>query len=147
MDNDKTQGTLASALKGLGHLSGLRQVGLLVALAGSVALGVMVALWSQTPNYTMLYGSLAGKDAGEVVEALERAAIPFRLDTASGAVLVPSSKVHEARLKLAAQGLPKATDIGFELLDNKQAFGTSEFIERARYQRASRASWRVPSRH
>lgn len=125
-----------SAVKGLGHLSGWRQVGLMVALAGSVALSVMIALWSQTPNYTLLYGSLAGRNATEVVEALERASIPFRLDNGSGAILVPSSKVHEARLKLAAEGLPKSTDLGFELLDKKQAFGTSEFIERARYQRA-----------
>ncbi len=108
----------------------------MVALAGSVALGVMIALWSQTPNYTLLYGSLAGRNATEVVEALERASIPFRLDNGSGAILVPSAKVHEARLKLAAEGLPKSTDLGFELLDKKQAFGTSEFIERARYQRA-----------
>ncbi len=136
MDNDKAQGQFASALKGLGHLSGGRQLGLMVVLAGSVALGVMIALWSQTPHYTLLYGSLAGKNAAEVVEALERAAIPFRLDNGSGAILVPSSKVHEARLKLAAEGLPKTTELGFELLDNKQAFGTSEFIERARYQRA-----------
>ena len=136
MENGKAQGTAASALKGLAHLSGWRQAGLLVALAGSVALGVMIALWSQTPNYTLLYGSLAGKSATEVVEALERADIPFRLDNGSGAILVPSSKVHEARLKLATEGLPRSTDLGFELLDRKQAFGTSEFIERARYQRA-----------
>lgn len=136
MDNDKAQGTFASALKGLGHLPGWRQLGLMLALAGSVAIGVMIALWSQTPNYTLLYGSLAGKSASEVIEALERADIPFRLEHGSGAILVPSSKVHEARLKLAAEGLPKATGLGFELLDKKQAFGTSEFIERARYQRA-----------
>ena len=136
MDKDKTQGQFASALKGLGHLSGGRQLGLMVVLAGSVALGVMIALWAQTPHYTLLYGSVAGKSATEVVAALERADIPFRLDNGSGAILVPSSKVHEARLKLAAEGLPKSSDLGFELLDNKQAFGTSEFIERARYQRA-----------
>jgi flagellar M-ring protein FliF len=136
LENDKTQGTFASALRGLGHLSGWRQVGLMVAIAASVTLGVMIALWSRTPNYTLLYGSLAGKSGAEVVEALERADIPFRLDNGSGAILVPSSKVHEARLKLAAEGLPRTTDLGFELLDKKQAFGTSEFIERARYQRA-----------
>ena len=136
MDNAKTEGTLIATLKGLGQLEGWRQLGLLVALAASVALGVLIALWSQTPNYTLLYGSVAGKSAIEVVEALERAGIPFRLDDGSGAILVPSAKVHEARLRLAAQGLPKTTDLGFDLLDKKQAFGTSEFIERAQYQRA-----------
>ena len=136
MDTDKTQNIFATALKGLSHLSPLRQFGLMVALAGSVALGVMIAVWSQTPNYTVLYGSVAGKDAAEVLEALESADIAFRLDDLSGAILVPSTKVHEARLKLAAQGLPKNSELGFELLDKKQDFGTSELVERARYQRA-----------
>lgn len=113
-----------------------RQIGLIVALAGSVALGVMVVLWSQTPDYTLLYGSLSGKDAAEVAEVLEQAGIPFRVGEGSSAVLVPSSKVGEARLKLAGHGLPRGTDVGFELLDKSQSFGTSRFLERIRYQRA-----------
>jgi flagellar M-ring protein FliF len=109
---------------------------LLAALAVSVALGVGVALWSQSPNYALLYGSLSGNDGAEVLEALSNAGISFRVQEDSGAILVPADSVHEARLKLAAQGLPKGTALGFELLDRKQSLGTSQFIERARYQHA-----------
>lgn len=133
---DNTQGTLVNAFQGLNHLPVWRQIGLIVALAGSVALGVMVALWSQSPDYTLLYGSLTGKDAAEVAEVLEQAGIPFRVGEGSSAVLVPSNKVDEARLKLAGHGLPRGSDVGFELLDKSQSFGTSRFLEQIRYQRA-----------
>ena len=136
MDLATTPGNTLNALQGLSRLSVARQVGLLLALAGSVALGVLVVLWSQAPNYTLLYASLSGKEATEVLDALEKADIPYRLEQSSGALMVPSAKVHEARVKLAAHGLPKSTDLGFEVLDRKQSFGTSQFLEQARYQRA-----------
>ncbi|MEM7027910.1 MAG: flagellar M-ring protein FliF, partial [Pseudomonadota bacterium] len=85
-----------------------KQIGFLFAIAASVAVGVYVVLWSQTPNYSLLYGSLSNQDASQVVEALQKAGIQFKLDHASGAVMVPASQVHEARMKLAADGLPKS---------------------------------------
>jgi flagellar M-ring protein FliF len=125
-----------SALQGLGRLSVVRQMVLLGALAGSIALGVGIALWSQRPSFTLLYGDLAVREAKDVVDALTQAGIEFQLDHATGAVLVPSSKVHDARLRLAGQGLPKSTNQGMEQLGEKQPFGTSQFIERARYKHA-----------
>ncbi len=125
-----------AALAGLGGLPVLRQVGLLVGLAASVAIGVGVALWARTPSYSLLYGGLSEKDTGQVLEVLQREGIPFRVDAASGAVLVPAGKVHQARLRLAAAGLPKGTGVGFELLEKGSGLGTSQFMETARYQRA-----------
>ena len=126
----------ANALQGLTRLPIVKQLGLMIGLAASVAAGVGIVLWSQTPAYSLLYGNLSGSDATEVMEALQRADIPVRLDRHSGALLVPSGKVHDARLKLAAEGLPHSTDMGFEVLEKEQGFGTSQFVERARYQRA-----------
>ncbi len=113
-----------------------RQIGFLFAIAASVALGVYVVLWSQTPNYSLLYGSMSDQDASQVVEALQKAGIDFKLDPNSGAVMVPSSKVHEARMKLAADGLPRNASSGFGMLNEEQKLGTSQFIEKARYQHA-----------
>ncbi len=126
----------ANALQGLTRLPIFKQLGLMIGLAASVAAGVGIVLWAQTPSYSLLYGNLTGSDATEVMEALQRADIPVRLDERSGALLVPSGKVHDARLKLAADGLPHSTDMGFEVLEKEQGFGTSQFVERARYQRA-----------
>ncbi|OQX38871.1 MAG: hypothetical protein B0D88_09935 [Candidatus Sedimenticola endophacoides] len=65
--------------QGLGQNLVLRQLGVMVGIAVSVALGVAVVLWSQTPSYSLLYGSLGQKEAVEVVAALEQAGIPFKV--------------------------------------------------------------------
>jgi flagellar M-ring protein FliF len=114
----------------------VRQILMLAAVAGAVALGVMAAFWGQTPNYGLLYGNLNDKDTGGVIEALSKANIPYKIDEGSGAIMVPAKQVHEARLKLAGQGLPRGTGVGFEIMDEKPAFGNTQFQEIARYQRA-----------
>jgi len=123
-------------LAGFGMPPAARQLLMLVALAGAVALGVMTAFWAQTPNYGLLYGNLNDKDTGGVLEALAKSNIPYKIDASSGAVMVPAKQVHEARLKLAGQGLPRGTGVGFEIMDEKPAFGNTQFQEIARYQRA-----------
>ncbi|MGE0484873.1 MAG: flagellar basal-body MS-ring/collar protein FliF [Gammaproteobacteria bacterium] len=114
----------------------LRQAGVMVALAASVALGLYVALWARTPEYTVLYTDLSERDLSQVVDALQSNAIPYRMDANGGAILVAADKVHDARLKLAAAGLPRSAGMGFEMLEEEQGFGTSQFLEQARYQRA-----------
>ncbi|MCB1747875.1 MAG: flagellar M-ring protein FliF, partial [Gammaproteobacteria bacterium] len=114
----------------------LRQAGVMVALAASVALGLYVALWARTPEYTVLYTDLSERDLSQVVDALQSNAIPYRMDANGGAILVAADKVHDARLKLAAAGLPRSAGMGFEMLEQEQGFGTSQFLEQARYQRA-----------
>lgn len=114
----------------------LRQAGMLAGIAASVALGVYVVMWARTPNYSMLYSDLSDRDVTQIADALKTTDIPHRIDPVSGAILVAASEVHEARLKLAAAGLPKSAGMGFELMQEEQGFGTSQFLERARYQRA-----------
>ncbi len=114
----------------------MRQAMFLIAIAASVALGVYVTLWSQTPNFSLLYGSLPSEDIGQVIDSLQKANIEYRVDEASGAVMVPTAHVHEARIKLAAEGLPKSANAGYGVLQEDQGLGTSQFIEKARYQHA-----------
>ncbi|MEE9343518.1 MAG: flagellar basal-body MS-ring/collar protein FliF [Gammaproteobacteria bacterium] len=124
------------SVDGFQRLPMLRQVGLMIGLAASVALGVSIVLWSQTPNYSLLYGNLSSRDAGDVIEALQKSGIPFKVDESSGAVMVPNNKLHSAKMELAKDGLPAANSMGFELLEKEQSFGSSQFMEKARYQRA-----------
>ena len=114
--------------------AGLKPLLMLVGVAAAVAAGVGVALWSQGPSYSLLFGSLAEADKAQVVQSLEQNAIPYRLDAGSGGVLVPSDKVSEARMRLAAKGLPESG--GFSLIDKDSGFGVSQFMEGARYQHA-----------
>jgi flagellar M-ring protein FliF len=127
---------IAAQAKGFNALPVLRQIGLMLGLAASVALGVAVVLWSRTPDYSMLYGRLSDVEAAQVAASLDSAGIPYRIEHGSGAITVPADKVHEARLKLATRGLPRGDGTGFELLNENQGFGTSQFMEQARYNRA-----------
>ncbi len=114
----------------------LRQVAVMVGIAASVALGVAVVLWSQAPSLAPLYGNLAEKDASQVMEALQQAGVSFKVDEATGMVMVPSAKLKEVRMQLAGQGLPNSVGMGFELLQEDTGFGTSQMVEKARYQQA-----------
>lgn len=118
----------------LDTVPGLRQLMLLVGVAVAVAVAVWLVIWSQGTQYTTLYGQLSDRDAAAVRDALTASGIENRIDPASGAVLVRDDKLHEARLKLAAQGLPQGDGLGIELLQQEQGFGTSQFMETARYQ-------------
>lgn len=126
--------TLTALLRGFNELPPQRKLGLMVALAAVIALVVGSVMWAQTPEYRVLYGNLTDRDGGEVIAALQKQNIPFKTGE-GGVILVPSSMVYEARLKLASQGLPKGGTVGFELLDN-QKFGITQFQENVNYQRA-----------
>jgi flagellar M-ring protein FliF len=126
----------AETVHGFQGLPALRQLGLMVGLAASVALGVAVVLWSQQPGYTLLFANLSSKDAGQVIDALQKSGIVFKVDEATGAVMVESGKLQTARMELAKDGLPEGNAMGFEMLQKEQGFGTSQFIETARFQRA-----------
>ena len=124
-------------LENISRMPVLRQLGLLVGLAASVAIGFAVVLWSQQPDYRPLYGSLTGMDTKQVMETLAAADIPYTVEPNSGALLVKSDDISRARLKLAAAGVaPSDGNVGFELLDKEQGLGTSQFMEATRYRRS-----------
>lgn len=123
-------------LKGLAGLTMARQVGLMLGFAFSVAVAVAVVLWSQEPSYHLLFAGIAEKDAAEIIEALDKEGIKYKVESGSGAIMVPGSDVRELKLKLAAQGLPRSNSLGYELLDQEQGFGTSKNNEQIRFQRA-----------
>ena len=101
-----------------------------------MAAGVAVVLWWQGPNWSLLYGNLSDADASSVVQALQTAGIEYKLDNASGAIMVPAERVHDARLQLAAQGLPEGKSSSLDLMNKDPGFGVSQFMENARYQYA-----------
>ncbi|BFM11738.1 flagellar basal-body MS-ring/collar protein FliF [Simiduia litorea] len=123
-------------VEGFNNLNLIRQAGLMVGLAASVAIGFAVVLWTQGEDYRPLYGSLDRLDSSEVTQILEQNDIGFKVDGSTGALLVDADKIHTARLKLAEAGIPGDKSIGFELLDKEQPLGTSQFMEGTRYHRS-----------
>ncbi|TAL63437.1 MAG: flagellar basal body M-ring protein FliF [Legionella sp.] len=116
-----------------------RQVGLLIGLAASIAIGIAVALWSRDPSFVPIYSQMNPRDASEVISALEHSGIEYKIDPTHGLVMVPSEQLQGARFKLAAQGLPRETGMSEEVFSGGNAFNTSQFMENARYKQALEA--------
>lgn len=120
---------------GFSGLSIFRQVGLLVGLAASIAIGFAVVLWSQEPDYSPLLADMSNVDATQAVDLLRSSDIPYKIDTRSGGLMVPTEHLHNARMKLASMGISDNRSVGFELLDKEQGLGTSQFMENISYRR------------
>jgi flagellar M-ring protein FliF len=91
--------------------------------------------WRHESDFHPLYTSMAPEDAAGVVQKLRESGVEYRLGDNGATVLVPTAKLAESRLTLAAAGLPKSGRIGFEIFD-KNNFGATEFVEHINYQRA-----------
>lgn len=118
-----------------GRLNNQQKILLMVAIAAIIAVAVGAVLYSRQPDYKVLFSNLSERDGGAIITALEQLNIPHHFSDGSGAILVPADRVHEVRLKLASQGLPKGGSVGFELMEN-QKFGVSQFAEQVNFQRA-----------
>ena len=109
---------------------------LLALMVGAAALVAAVAaawMWLRAPDYKLLFANVAERDSGAVAAALGQLDVPFRQGE-GGAIFVPSDRVHDVRLKLASQGLPKGGGVGLELMDG-QKFGATQFQEQVNFQR------------
>ena len=118
----------------LGQLTGQQKILLMVAVAAVIALIVASSTWLKQADYRILFSNISERDGGSIIAALDQMNIPYRFNESGGAILIPGSKVHEVRLRLASQGLPKGGGVGFELMEN-QKFGISQFAEQVNYQR------------
>lgn len=124
-----------TVLHQLNQLSLQQIMGVAVGIAASIALISGAWMWGQAPDYRLLYSNLSDRDGGAIIESLQQLNIAYKFADGGGALMVPSNQVHEARLKLATQGLPKGGTVGFELMEN-QKFGITQFAEQVNYQRA-----------
>lgn len=111
------------------------KVPFLIIGASVVAVIIVAFLWAKEAPYGVLFANINDNDGGEIVSQLEQMDMPYKFSSSGAAILIPEEKVHETRLRLAQQGLPKNGVVGFELLD-KERFGISQFSEQINYQRA-----------
>ncbi|POP47584.1 flagellar M-ring protein FliF [Superficieibacter electus] len=130
-----TTTTQAKTAEWINRLRANPKIPLMVISAAAVAVVVAMVLWAKSPDYRTLFSNLSDQDGGAIVQQLTQMNIPYRFADNGGALEVPADKVHELRLRLAQQGLPKGGAVGFELLDQEK-FGISQFSEQVNYQRA-----------
>ncbi|MCK7515782.1 MAG: flagellar M-ring protein FliF [Desulfobacterales bacterium] len=121
--------------KGFESLPASRKLTILAA-AGITLLSIALAVvFINQPDYKVLYTNLSTEDAGQITARLQEKKIPYQLSPAGDMISVPSEKVSELRLELAASGLPKGGGVGFEIFDAKN-LGVTEFVQQLNYQRA-----------
>ena len=119
---------------GLARLSKSQKIKLALGAFGVLALAVALFFMGQQPDWKVLYNNLGDKDGGAIVSQLTTMNVPYKYAEGGGAIMVPSDKVHDTRLRLASLGLPKGTVNGFELMEANR-FGMTQFQERLTFQR------------
>ena len=106
-------------------------------LGAAAIIGMMVGvwMWSQKQDYRVLFTNYSDKDGGAIIASLQQMNVPYKISDGGTAILVPGNQVHDVRLRLASQGLPKGGGVGFELMET-QKLGSSQFLEQVNFQRA-----------
>ena len=121
-------------LQRISALSRAQRLRLGAGLALLVAIAMAALVLGRQPDYRVLFANLSDKDGGAIVAQLAQMNVPYQYTDGGGAILVPADKVHDVRLRLASQGLPKGSVAGFELMEQSK-FGMTQFQERLNFQR------------
>jgi flagellar M-ring protein FliF len=121
-------------LQRLSTLDRAKRMRLGVGVALLVAVAIAAIVLGRQPDYRVLFANLSDKDGGAIVAQLSQMNVPYKYADGGGAILIPSDRVHDVRLRLATQGLPKGSVTGFELMESSK-FGMTQFQERLNFQR------------
>ena len=113
---------------------GQKAVTILAVLALAIG-GYFFATWASKPAYSALFSNLSSKDAGAIVESLQKTGTSYELSNGGSTILVPKDQVYDLRLQLSGEGLPGESETGYSLLD-QQGITTSDFMQHTNYQRA-----------
>lgn len=111
-----------------------QRIRLALGVALFVAIAVVGLVLGRQAEWRVLYSNLADKDGGAVIAQLTTMNVPYKYTEGGGAIMVPADRVHDLRLKLASQGLPKGSVSGFEMMEANR-FGMTQFQERLTFQR------------
>jgi len=132
---DTNQGTPPAATSSFFQTTMGKRVAAGGGIALILALMIAVWMWSQQPEYKVLFSNYTDRDGGAITASLDQMGVQYKFSEGGSAILVPGEQIHDLRLKLAAQGLPKGGNVGFELMEN-QKLGVSQFLEQVNYQRS-----------
>src|SRR5690349_4615665 len=126
---DKALALLKQLREMWGSMSNSKRISLIIVAVGVVALVLGISFLSSRQTYAYLFTELSPEDAAAITAKLKELKIPYRVDAGGTAIEVAEEKVHEVRLDLAGQGLPRGGGIGFEVFD-KSHLGATEFEQR-----------------
>jgi len=126
---------LQDKIEGFKSMSPNQKVLILTVCAFIISGLIAVFFWINKVNYSVLYRNLSINDAGKIVKLLQDKKVNYKLRDGGTTIMAPADKIHQLRLELASQGLPKNGYPGFEIFDRTD-FQSSEFVENIKYLRA-----------
>jgi flagellar M-ring protein FliF len=118
-----------AVLDGLKALGAARLAALALVGVATLALFAVLTMRSSTQSMVLLYGDLDLREAGQIVDQLDRQHIAHQIGNGGSEILVPADQVAPARLSLARQGLPSGGSIGYEIFDRGDGFAANQFQE------------------
>jgi len=117
------------------NLSRGKQITLVTLILGSLAGFLFLMSWSGKSEFHPLYTKLNPEDAGIILTKLKEQKIEYRIASNGSTILIPQEHIYETRMKMASNGLPQGSGIGFEIF-NETKLGMTEFAQNVNYQRA-----------
>jgi flagellar M-ring protein FliF len=120
--------------EGFGRLNTGQKVRALGGVVVLLAIVIAAIFMGKQTDWRVLFANLNDKDGGAIVAQLATMNVPYKYTEGGGAIMVPAEKVHDVRLRLASQGLPKGSIGGFEMMEANR-FGMTQFQERLTFQR------------
>jgi flagellar M-ring protein FliF len=118
-----------------GRLSRIQQMALIGVAGGAIVFTFIMLNMGGQQSYVTAFTNLDPKDSAATIEQLAADKIPYQTNSDGTTIKVPAANLADARLKLAAKGLPQGGAVGFELFD-KTSFGVTDFVQHLNYQRA-----------
>lgn len=115
---------------GIGRLAAILGIG-----AGVAAVLFALTLGLREPK-SLLYSNLDLKEAGSITAALDQAGVKYELKGDGSTVMVPRDEVAATRLMLSSKGLPTSGSVGYEIFDDANALGQTDFVQQLNRQRA-----------
>ncbi|THD79177.1 MAG: flagellar M-ring protein FliF [Phenylobacterium sp.] len=113
--------------------------GRLAAILG-IGAGVAAALFAMTMNLgqpkALLYSNLDLKEAGTITQALDQSGVKYEVKGDGSTIMVPRDQVASTRLMLSGKGLPTSGSVGYEIFDQGNALGQTDFVQQLNRQRA-----------
>ncbi len=105
-------------------------------VVGMIAFFIYLITRLTTSQMELLYGNLESGDSSRIVSELSTTGVPYELRNNGTEIYVPANEVARMRLGMAGQGLPSGGTIGYEIFDDADVLGTTNFVQNINLVRA-----------
>jgi len=125
--------TLILALRNLGPA----RLGVMSAVVlGMIGFFIFLATRLGSPSMVLLYGNLNAGDSSQIIGQLQSMSVPYELKKNGSEILVPGDRALKLRLTMAGQGVPSGGSIGYEIFDDQNLVGNTNFVQNVNLVRA-----------